>query len=1005
MAEDPRDLPFNRESVQNTLRVRDAIRDIQSNMKGAFGDNASKYSSFINQAKKDFQGTATAADKFAIVQEKIRKNAKNVNAAIEEENKLRAKSNKLAAQMDANEVKRQKRIRDRNKIQKQADADIAKAQDRQIAAEEKLASAKQSERAAAAKEVAQAKKDQISINRNAQARIKSIDETIQGLETSNKVLGEGRDQTDTLANDFANLAKENKKVTGGFFAFAASLTKAAGIAPDLAEGFEKSADVIREKKIMLEEENEIKERLNNLVEQERKDAQETINQLEKKVKANKELTKGEEKRLEIAKKRSELTASEALETGAGLSEENLRKFQLEDMAGGQTGRGAGKNIRQGQATMKDMRTARTGKGPFGQMFKALGPTLKAVAKVATKLFKALVIVKAVAKVIEMVEYAMFGVEKEAVELSRAFTMTKEEGFAMRDSIREMAKNSKIMGASHQQLLKMQMAFTKETGMATRLNQDQLETMSLMTRQLGMSEGEAVHLTEAFKASGVSSREGLDNMIQTYNQLKASGEATMTFKTLMNDITKDAELQRIMYSQGAEAAMKQAQAVRRTGLSLAQQRSMAEGTLDFEKTMTNQLELQLLTGKNINMQKAMELAMQGKNGAAVAEMHKQMRQLTAEQRKNPLIMNKMLEMLGMSREEYYEMLNTQQEQNAAAEKQRKINAILAKETKAFNDMKNKSYQDEQAFLKDIDEEKRKSAQKDIKGIMKSADLQFMKQDLIEKGLSEQQIQEKLLNEAISVYSDKQIHDAKVRAGLIQSELSDLESNVTAGEAFSMAMEEVKVLFADLVGSGAIQDITTFLVDFVKRAKVVGFGRAMLGGGKTTDDLREKYGKSFSDVEGGIGADSSGAGAQGAAKVFYKAMKGAGTDDSAVAEMFSRIKTQDEFEAIKKAYGTKDGWTLDKWLKGDLGEDQYNKYMSQISRLPATSADDFIMRPGQPLVKFNKGDIVMGGTNLGGSDGRVAALLERLVTAVEAGGDVIMDGNKVGTTIAMTKSKFK
>ena len=69
-------------------------------------------------------------------------------------------------------------------------------------------------------------------------------------------------------------------------------------------------------------------------------------------------------------------------------------------------------------------------------------------------------------------------------------------------------------------------------------------------------------------------------------------------------------------------MRNAQAQRRTGLSLAQQRSMAEGTLDFEKVMSDQLELQLLTGKDINLQRAQQLALQGKNGEAVAEIQKQ-----------------------------------------------------------------------------------------------------------------------------------------------------------------------------------------------------------------------------------------------------------------------------------------------------------------------------------------------------------------------------------------------
>ena len=141
----------------------------------------------------------------------------------------------------------------------------------------------------------------------------------------------------------------------------------------------------------------------------------------------------------------------------------------------------------------------------------------------------------------------------------------------------------------------------------------------MTNQLGFSNDEAIQLTESFKASGMTSEQGLESLMKSYNTMKLQGKATMTFKTLMGDITKDTELQRIFLTQGADAAMRNAQAQRRTGLSLAQQRSMAEGTLDFEKTMTDQLELRMLTGKDINLQKAQELALQGKNGQAVAEM--------------------------------------------------------------------------------------------------------------------------------------------------------------------------------------------------------------------------------------------------------------------------------------------------------------------------------------------------------------------------------------------------
>jgi phage tail tape-measure protein len=61
-----------------------------------------------------------------------------------------------------------------------------------------------------------------------------------------------------------------------------------------------------------------------------------------------------------------------------------------------------------------------------------------------------------------------------------------------------------------------------------------------------------------------------------------------------------------------------------------------------------------------------------------------------------------------------------------------------------------------------------------------------------------------------------------------------------------------------------------------------------------------------------------------------------------------------------------------------------------------AEDFIMQGGK-IQKFRKDDIVMGGTNLTGSDPKMIQLLERLIAAVEKGGIVTLDGQKVGTAL--------
>ncbi len=69
---------------------------------------------------------------------------------------------------------------------------------------------------------------------------------------------------------------------------------------------------------------------------------------------------------------------------------------------------------------------------------------------------------------------------------------------------------------------------------------------------------------------------------------------------------------------------------------------------------------------------------------------------------------------------------------------------------------------------------------------------------------------------------------------------------------------------------------------------------------------------------------------------------------------------------------------------------------------------VMQGEQGTIQLNKNDSVIAGTNLfGGSKGddKVVKLLERLITAVEKGGDVVLDGQKVGTAMATSSYRMQ
>ncbi len=770
-----------------------------------------------------------------------------------------------------------------------------------------------------------------------------------------------------LANQFETLGKTSQDLSRNVYGTAAAISDTLGLSNHLTTSFEDANEIQRQKQIIQEDELELQGKINAAFD-------DYLEMSHKGITDQKEINK---------------LRKEFVEEGKGMTAKRLGRFGLEGITEGTEKGVAAERIKSAQKGMSNTKSALPSE--LGTMMKGLGKAIGALAK-------SLIVLKGIAKIVETVEYAVFGIDKEVVDLSRAFGLTKAEGRALRDSINESANAAGILGSSVQHLVKMQLAFTEATGMSTKLNTDQLKTMSLMTRQLGLSTDSAVHLTEQFKASGVSSEEGLSSMIETYNNMKLTGKATTTFKELMKDITGSAELQRIAMTQGAEAAMRTAQAQRRTGLSLAQQRSMAEGTLDFEKTMTEQLELQMLTGKDINLQKAQELALQGKNGQAVAEMQKQMGKLTAKQRENPLIMNKMLSILGMSREEYYEMLNTQAQQRKETKRQLNELKLLEATTKELQNLDKKRFTSAEQFTNTLSGNRKKLAKDELDTYLNSKEYQSELAIMKLNGIKEEEAQQTLLNKKIGEFAEKQIHDARVEAGLLDAKLSDYETTVSAAEAFNMALEKVQGQLAGLIRDGVIDDLTDMLVNFTKRVAQVGLGKALLGYGDTDDDLKEKASKRESNFGQSLARfDKTNKSNLDKKNLAINNLNSGSLDENTLVQLHKALGP----EAFKK-------YILNKKRTGTStkgGELNISEFVeSDAFKSKIKTMDDFILRPGQDPISFNKGDLVMGGTQLGMGGGKVEQLLEELLAETKAGKVIKMDAGAVGRSLQLNASKM-
>lgn len=116
---------------------------------------------------------------------------------------------------------------------------------------------------------------------------------------------------------------------------------------------------------------------------------------------------------------------------------------------------------------------------------------------------------------------------------------------------------------------------------------------------------------------------------------------------------------LSFTKYPEKLQKSLMIVKATGLEMKQLDSIANSFLDYESSIANEFEAQLLTGKNINLSKARELFLNNKLAEAAQEITKQVGSSEEFLQMNRLSAESMAKSFGMSRDELGNMLKQQE----------------------------------------------------------------------------------------------------------------------------------------------------------------------------------------------------------------------------------------------------------------------------------------------------------------------------------------------------------
>ena len=236
------------------------------------------------------------------------------------------------------------------------------------------------------------------------------------------------------------------------------------------------------------------------------------------------------------------------------------------------------------------------------------------------------------------------------------SQTKEIETNIRQSSRDLGEFGITVEAAKESATALANAFG-DTSIASKEN---LEYVSLMKQNLGVSADDSVSLMQNFMGiGGMTSQVARETAGAAASLAKAAG---VPFGAVMKEVAKPSNEVRSLIRGSVDALIKGAIEAKRLGTSLEAVGRAAAGVLDFQNSINDEMEASVLFGKDINLQKMRELSYAGDLKGVAKEQARLLQEAGDVSKMDFFQRQGIAKALGMSVEEMDKMNAKQKELN-------------------------------------------------------------------------------------------------------------------------------------------------------------------------------------------------------------------------------------------------------------------------------------------------------------------------------------------------------
>ena len=256
--------------------------------------------------------------------------------------------------------------------------------------------------------------------------------------------------------------------------------------------------------------------------------------------------------------------------------------------------------------------------------------------------------------------AVKNADKNIENIARGMNMTVSEARDFAAELNNAAIQSGDYKVNTKALIQANLDINKALGTSVKLNNENLKTFVKLQNAAGFTSDELMGINSLAIATGGNLEDMTGEFMAQVKLTANQNKAVLNEKELLKEVSNVSAAITMSFGKNPSLIAEAVATAKSLGMELNDVAGIAESLLDFESSIEKELEAELLLGKNINLEKARQAALNNDLAGVATEISKQLENQQDFSELNFLQQQALAESVGMTREQLAKTLFVQEQ---------------------------------------------------------------------------------------------------------------------------------------------------------------------------------------------------------------------------------------------------------------------------------------------------------------------------------------------------------